>query len=132
MTKNEWLQVEQQLSSPYGCVELNVDGYRLLLQVRQCKPLKFMIFPYVNGEFKGAWLISECEEQKRFLRPRKVPIYKPAAKKRMTDGLSKSAIKRMWGDRLDETLTTFEWGWPTFGALQRHLVANNKSIELAT
>jgi hypothetical protein len=130
MTKDEWLLVKNRLSQPWGVAELMVDGYRLTLQVRQAKALKFEIAPYVNGQFKGAWTRKDSEEGKRFLRPVTVAVYKPAEKARMTKGMSKKMIKSVFGDRLDTTFTIFAWGWPTFGPLQRHLIANNQVIGL--
>lgn len=130
MTKDEWLLVKNRLSHPWGAVTLMVDGYTLMLRVEQVKALKFSIAPYVNGEFKGIWLRGDCEEAKRFLRPVQIPVFTPSVKARLKKGLSKTAIKRVFGNRLDETLTAFHWGWPTFGPLQRHLIAHNKVIEL--
>ena len=129
MTKDEWLLVKQQLSNPWGSAQLLVDGFKLTLQVQQRAPLKFEIVPYVNGEFRGVWFSKDSEEGKRFLRPVQVRLYKPAELKKLTKGLSKTAVKRVFGDSLDKSFTCIEWGWPTFGPLQRHLVANNKVIQ---
>lgn len=131
MTKDEWLRVKQELSNPWGAVDLLVDGYRLTLQVQQRAALKFVIVPYVNSVFKGAWMLKDSEEGKRFLRPVEVSVFKPAEKARLTKGMSKTTVKKVFGDRLDKTFAVFQWGWPTFGPLQRHLIANNKVIELA-
>lgn len=130
MTKDEWLLVKSKLSHPWGSAELMVDGYRLTLQVKQTKALKFEIMPYVNGKFQGAWMTKDSEEGKRFLRPVTIAVYKPAEKARLTKGMSKKMIKTIFGDGLDKTFAVFAWGWPTFGPLQRHLIANNQVIEL--
>lgn len=129
MTKDQWLAVKSALSTPWGTVKLKVDGYDLTLIVKQIKPLKFSIVTYVNGEFKGIWLKGDSDESKRFMRPVKVAVFKPAEKKRMTKRLSKTNIKRYFGD-LDKTFTVFDWLWPSFDPLRRHLIANNKVIEL--
>lgn len=89
MTKDEWLLVKNKLSHPWGLAELMVDGYKLSLRVERAKALKFVIAPYVSGEFKGAWLRGDCEEAKRFLRPVQVAAYTPAAKVRITKGCQK-------------------------------------------
>lgn len=129
MTKDQWLAVKAALSTPWGVVKLDVDGYELTLQVKQIKPLKFAIVPYVNGEIKGIWLTGDNEEGRRFMRPVKVAVFKPAEKKRMTKGLSKANIKKYFGD-IDKTFTVIECLWPSFDPLRRHLIANNKEIEL--
>ncbi len=129
MTKDQWLAVKNALSTPWGSVVLNVDGYKLSLYVRQIKPLKFSIIPYVNGEFKGVWLSGKCEESRRFMRPVQVAVFKPTDKRRLCKGLSKKSVKEYFGD-INKTFTCYQWDWPSFDPLRRHLVANNKLIEL--
>ncbi len=131
MNKQDWQQVKEALSTPYGLAELVIDGYRLTLQVQQRSPLKFVIAPYVNGGFKASWMMDGGEEGRRFLRPVQRPVFKPAEKKQMTKGLTKTQIKQMVGMGIEKTFTVLDWCWPTFGPLQRHLIANNKTIELA-
>lgn len=129
MTKEQWLAVKNALSTPWGVAKLKVDGYALTLQVSQRAPLKFSIYPYVNGVFKGEWLSGEFEEYKRFMRPVQIGVFKPAEKARLKKGLSKKLLKEMSWD-LDKTFTVFHWDWPSFDPLRRHLIANNKVIEL--
>lgn len=129
MTKDQWLEVKSALSTPFGRVKLKVDGYDLALYVEQVKPLKYSIVPYVNGEFKGEWLSGKFEESKRFMRPVQVAVFKPAEKARMCKGLSKKLIKEFFGD-INKTFTSYRWDWPSFDPLRRHLIANNKEIEL--
>ena len=133
MTKDEWLQVKEKLSQPYGSVTLAVDGYTLALQVIRIKPLKYGIVVFVNGVCKGVWHEGEADEAKRFCRPQVMAAYSPAKKKAALKGLkSKAEIKSMTDLLdLDKTWTYRHLYWPTFGPLQRHLMANNKSIELA-
>lgn len=133
MTKDQWLQVKQQLSYPYGSVTLTVDGYTLALQVQQVKPLKYGICVFVNGVCKGEWYKGEADEAKRFCRPSVKALWSPARKKAALKGFkSKADIKSMTDLlNLDKTWTFWEMYWPTFEPLQRHLIANNQSIELA-
>ena len=133
MSKDEWLQVQNKLSQPYGTVRLTVDGYALALRVYQVKPLKYVIMVFVNGMFKSEWMNGEADECKRFFRPIKRPLYSPAKKKAALKGLNKSALKIIRDEfpDLDKTFTFFDPRWPSFDPLKRHLIANNKSIELA-
>lgn len=130
MTKDEWLLVKNQLSHPWGSAKLRVDGYELTLQVEQIKPLKFAIMFFVNGVRKGEWMQGKAEESKRFCRPVTKALYSPAKKKAMTKGVSKANIKKYAG-WIETTYSFWELYWPTFAPLQRHLIANNKVIELA-
>lgn len=134
MTKDDWLLVKQQLSSPYGSVKLMVDGYELALQVHRIKPLKYGIVVFVNGVYKGEWHKGEADEAKRFCRPSVKSLYSPAKKKAVLKGLrGKAEIKSMTDLlHLDKTWTFWDLFWPSFGPMQRHLIANNKSIELVT
>lgn len=132
MTKDEWLQVQDKLSQPYGSVELTVDGYALALQVNQIKALKYVIMVYVDGVCKGEWCKGEADEAKRFCRPVTRHLYSPAKQKAILKGLSKAEIKRSREYLgLDKTFTSYDLYWPSFGPLKRHLNTNNKSIELA-
>ena len=130
MTKDEWLQVQETLSHPWGSVNLTVDGYALTLQVRQVKPLKYVIMVFVNGFCKGEWLKGEADEAKRFCRPVTKALHSPAKKKAMTKGMPKSFLKEH-AEYLNKTWTMWELCWLSFGPLKRHLIANNKVIALA-
>jgi hypothetical protein len=129
MTKAEWDEIKQTLSFPWGSVTLLVDGFTLTLQVKRVSDLRFEIFPYVNGEFKGIWARDKTEEAVRFLRLKTVHLYSPAQKAKFTKGLSKKAIKE-WLPDLDKKSTYYSWGWSSFASLKAHLIRNNKSIEL--
>ncbi len=132
MTKDDWIKVQNKLSHPYGTVRLTVDGYALALQVNQIKALKFVIMVYVDGVCKGEWCKGEADEAKRFCRPVTRYLYSPAKQKAILKGLSKAEAKRFGKDLgLDKTFTSYDLYWPSFGPLKRHLIANNKSIELA-
>ena len=132
ITKDEWLQVQNKLSQPYGTVRLTVDGYALSLLVGKFKALKYVIMVCVDGVCKGEWCKGEADEAKRFCRPVTRYLYSPAKQKAILKGLSKAEAKRFGKDLgLDKTFTSYDLYWPSFGPLKRHLIANNKSIELA-
>ena len=131
MTKDQWLQVQAKLNLPWGSVKLTVDGYALALEVTQIKPLKYVIMVYVNGVCKGEWCKGEADEAKRFCRPVTKYLYSPAKKKALLKGKSKAQIKtisELLG--LDKSWTFYDLYWPSFATLKRHLIANNKSVEL--
>jgi hypothetical protein len=129
MTPKDWAWVEFSLRGPFGFADLLIDGYEVRLEVKQVGVLKFEIVPFVNGAIKGAWLLEDCEERRRFLRPVHKSVWTPAKKKAMTKGLSKKLV-RQYFPRIDEKLTLYTFGWPSFGPLKRHLIKNNTSIEL--
>lgn len=127
MTPEQWQEIEKKLSHPWGIpVRLRVDGYDLTLAVRARKPLRFVICPFVNGYFRGEWLVHNqagewCEEARRFLPLKKRHLFSPARIKRLGKKL---------GKKLDKTYEHREPFFTAFAALKRHLIANNESIEL--
>lgn len=129
MTDEQWQKVANRLATPFMPVHLMVDGYKLTLEVHQEKPLKFVIVPFVNGWSKGEWLINKTEEAKRFFRLVKRPVYSPSQKKKLTKGFSKTNLKKYFPD-INRSVEYYNSFWPSFAPLKRHLIANNKSIEL--
>ena len=63
-----WAEIEKQLASPFGKVKLRIDGYDVTLQVGSIAPRKQVICVFVNGWFRGEWLLIEkdTEEGRRF------------------------------------------------------------------
>lgn len=86
VTPQEWKEVEESLNSFYSTVELRCDGYEVTLALRRIDQFKNAIFVYVNGVIKGEWLIEDCEERRRFLRP---------VKRSLLSQKQKAALKRI-------------------------------------
>jgi len=125
MTKEEWDKVEKSMNSPWGRISLICDGYRLTLETGLYKrTLSTMV--YVNGEWKGAWFGTDCEERRRFFRPVKRLAWRP----KMIKGLSKRSLKSLNIDP-KETRISYDATWSAFRPLKAHLIKNNTSIELA-
>lgn len=129
MTPEDWKKVESELRLPFGRATLLVDGYELTLQVKEHKPLRFVICVYVNGWMKGEWLLNDCEERRRFMRPKKCALYTPAQRAKLTKGFTKRQVAKYFAD-VDKKFDVFMPYWSSASSLKRHLVANNRSIEL--
>jgi hypothetical protein len=129
VTKEQWAEIERKLSHPYGDAHLMVDNYKLTLQVAKVKDLKYEIVWWVNGEFKGLWLTKDSEEGRRFARPMSSAIFTPAKIKEIEKIFGKRRAAKEF-PRLREKRTYYQWSWPSFKPLMRHLIANNKSIEV--
>lgn len=129
MTPEQWKKVEAQLRNPWGEAKFRVDGFLLTLQVHAIAPLRYGILPYVNGWNRGAWLTKNeagewCEEARRFLPLKKLFLYRRA--KLMKTKLPKKTMDE-WASKYIEARGLY---WASFPALKRHLIANNKSINL--
>lgn len=129
ITKEQWLKVSYALSHPYGSASLICDGYTVNLQVVSTGKLKFAIQPYIDGWSKGKWLLEDCEERRRFMRPNTMRLYTAKQIAEMTKGLSKSAVRK-YMPGLDKKIPFYSLVWPGFAALKRHLIANNQVIEI--
>lgn len=128
MTKEEWKALEMELQFNYGRAKLLIDGFEVSFQVTQDK-MRLVICVYVNGWMKGEWLVKKTEEATRFCRPVTFSVYKPSDIKKLTAGMSKASIKQ-WMPDLSKKLVHYTSYWLSFGALKRHLIANNKVIEV--
>ena len=60
MTKEDWKKAKEQLERPwpYGRVDLEADGYDVTLEMQSVNDMFHKgILVYVNGHFKGSWLV---------------------------------------------------------------------------
>lgn len=128
MTKEEWDELENILTSPFGYAKLLIDGYQITLQT-QLHKMKLCIAVYINGSIKGDLCLKDCEERRRFLRPHKVYLYKPKKRARLKKE-AKEFPKRYNIDPDEHRTYGLHW-WNSFRSLKSHLIKNNTSIELA-
>jgi hypothetical protein len=121
-----WARAAAALMGPWRSVELTVDGYQLTLEVRMLDPLRFAIMPFVDGKFSGKWLVEDCEERRRFIRPSTRHLY--SAKDQRS--LARAYGKKEAAERFGKTLTHYYWHWQSFGELKRHLLKHNKDVRI--
>ncbi|MBQ7232790.1 MAG: hypothetical protein IJX07_06195 [Bacillales bacterium] len=127
MTKEEWKQVSEAAESLFRCSVLNVDGYELTICLVRVSAYKNAIAIYVNGVFKDKWLADDCEERKRFVQRRKRRLITGKEYAKMVRGMKKKDKEDFDKRNIYEVYQTH---WSSFGALKKHLIANNESIEL--
>ena len=80
MTKKDWEKAKERLTRPwpYGRVDLEADGYDVTLEMQPVNDMFHKgILVYVNGHFKGSWLVQDCEERRRFMPQRQRPCMSP-------------------------------------------------------
>lgn len=128
MTKDEWKQVEDALQYFYKNVELEIDGYTITLVLQRVSVYKNAIAIFINGVFKGEWLTGECEENIRFI-PKKEKSLLSSKEKESWKKLPKKTQKEL-KEKYDRKYATYYSHWSSFGALKRHLIANNEDIKL--
>lgn len=125
MTKEQWEEVKQALTSLFSIVELKVDGYNVILQLQRVSVYKNEISFFIDGKFKGEWF-EECEERRRFFKKSRKSILNAKGKQKFKK-LSKK-VQKEWEEKYfyDE----YSPFWSSFSALKKHLEAENESIEL--
>jgi hypothetical protein len=125
MKREDWLALEKQLTWPGARASLQCDGYRVTLMVQRDK-MRMVIAIYVNGWFRGEWVRDDCEERRRFMRPKT----ECAMRFNKADlRLGKRWIAKM---KAKYSFTWYSPIWPSVQVLRRHFEKHNTSIELAT
>ncbi|MDO8180177.1 MAG: hypothetical protein Q7T62_18165 [Undibacterium sp.] len=132
ITKEQWTQVETELSGSWGHVEMLIDGFKVTLQIERIKSLKYTIVTYVNGQWCGKWTREDSDEGKRF--------FCPKASFLLTAKCRADLIK-IWGgkrcpkaklDELNKKYTTRLPHWNNVKSMRRHFEKNNQSLELVS
>ncbi len=133
MTKDEWAKVKETLSCMGQKVILKIDGYEVKLRLQQQTVFENCIAVFVNGEISLKWAYTECEERVRFLEKKVIKSFseqKIYNDKSLTKREKKELVKH-----LNEKCISFvgyELGWGNFEKMKKHLIKNNKSIELVS
>ena len=135
-TKEQWAEIEQQLSRPYGGVELLCDGYKVTASIECIAPLKMGVLVYVNGCYKGEWLKGEAEEARKFHREHKRFFYSVKERERAKRELGRRIIKgnsnlrSFYEGVLTGSVTHWLPWWTSGKALCRHLRKTCTDIEV--
>lgn len=128
LSKPEWAWIEERLASPYGRALLKVDGFDVSLYVEPYKKLRYTIVVYVNGSWSGKQLREDCEERRRFWRrTRRCAM----TRKHLAEWCRLFGKRAAEKEKKKSTIDIWYPDWPSFGALRRHLIANNKAIAFA-
>ena len=125
-----WAEIEKQLASPFGRVKLRIDGYAVDLQVGAIAPRKQGICVFVDGYFRGEWMLIDrgTEEGKRFF---------PTVKKRVWSDKHLKLWKRIDDKAAYEKkraqVTEFRRSyWTSVTLMRRHFQKHNTDIQLVS
>lgn len=132
ITKEQWTQVETELSGSWGRVEMLIDGFKVSLRIERVKSLRYTIMTYVNGQWRGKWMSADSEEGKRFFCPKSSFVW-PA--KHRADVIKIYGGKRCPKAKLEELnkkVTTLVPWWNNVKSMRRHFEKNNQSLELVS
>lgn len=129
LTKEQKEDAINQLSHPYGSVNLLCDGYKITLNVERSVKLTYRVVTYINGWWKGEWCIGSREfPEQKFLNRRETPV--ATAKQR-------AAFEKAFGKRAaakDPFFTAkvvhYDLSWASGKAAINHLCRVCDSIDL--
>ena len=133
-TKEQWRQIEDRLRSEYCPVYLDCDGYIVRLSLVRVSSMKLGIEVYVDGWFKGRWLMpskdgKEAEEARRFFPLRTVHLFTPKERRRIEKGLGKGGARKFGAYKTFQQRRPY---WTNTTQLRRHLARHNDRIEWIT
>lgn len=101
---------------------------KISVQRQYATPYKSKLAVYVNGTFRGKWLVEDCEERRRFC----YCVKHSLIKKNCPENKKKWFLKAMGKNEEDYAYYTYSPYYPSFAALRRQLVKNNQDIQLIT
>lgn len=136
VTKEQWAEIERNLSGPFGEVSLICDGYQVTAQIQSIAPLKQGIVIFVNGVSKGEWFKGEAEEARKFLCAKTRHIFNAKDREHAQAQLKRRFIKsdqslsRHYNDVVNDTLTHWYPYWTSAKAFCRHLRKTCTEIEV--
>lgn len=124
MTADDWKNAEEKLNRYYA-VRLSIDNYDVTLRIVP-NGMCLEIAVYVNGCINLSDIVNDTDIRRRFYQ-KHIKSILTAKDKKLMRGISKAKRKEI------EENSKFSWYepyWQSFRTLKRHLINNNKSIEL--
>lgn len=125
ITKEQWAEIEQQLSGFFGRVELLCDGYTITAKVENIAPMRQGIVVYVNGWVTGKWLDGTADEPRKFHRERKHYVWsaalRAAAAKKAKDRHMPAQLREIYRERVTASVSVWVCWWTSPKTFTRHL-----------
>lgn len=126
LSKDDWKEIEKTLRNLWCPVNLWIDGYKVTLILSRISTYTLAIKVYVNGSWKGKWMLEDCEERRRFYWESKRYRYNQAIRKKF------KKKTHLLGMSLKDLNSTFSIWFPyfqSFSQLKSHFLKHNESIE---
>lgn len=128
MDKADWKYMEEALDKYVRPVSLICDSYKVTFILKRTSKRQLGIFTYVNGWFRGEWILNDCEERRRFYCRSSTYLHSKEFRKKLK-GIRKKTLKGL-NFNPDVKTDSYSPIWNSFRSLKRHLMANNKDIQL--
>lgn len=130
ISKEEWNEIQTMLTGAFGRVELLIDGFEVVFRIERIRNLKYGIMTYVNGEFRGAWLLEDSEIGKRFYRPVSKFVHTTKTRTDLIRLYGGKRCKKEELERINKKHLFLDPIWNSVKTLRCHLEKNNKEISL--
>lgn len=125
ITKDQWADIERQLSGFLGRVELRCDGYEVVAAVKPVASLQMGIVVYVNGWIRGQWMNGETEEPRKFHREIKRYVWsaksRAEAAKKMKSRHVSAELREIYRRRTTASVSTWAPYWTNAKAFANRL-----------
>lgn len=131
LTKDQKAFILKKLESQMNTIELNCDGFKIWLSLERCK-MRLVVAIYINGWFKGGWLLSKepCPEAK-YLPIKRRAVYTAKQKAQIIKALGKREAKKAFPN-LDDVYEHRGAFFSSPKAALAHLIKVSETIELVT
>lgn len=135
VSKEQWVEIEAQLSRIMGRVELVCDGYKITASIERDK-MKLVVTVYVDGYIKGEWIFNKegseiplkfHQEKKRFVFGAKYRAL--LAKQSKSKYFSKDERDKSAADSI-KTCSHYWPHWSNAKAFCRHIRKTCTTIEV--
>jgi hypothetical protein len=127
MTNDDWKEVNELFDTLFGSAELLCDGYKVTLQLRKIERLKLVVMVFIDGKFKGEWMMKECVIRTKFFRKSESYAYSKRHRERALKVFGKRIFKE---NNYDKKFSTYYPYWTSFRSLKKHFETNIKDIKL--
>lgn len=135
ISKEQWAEIENQLSRVFGRAELICDGYKINAEVQTSK-MKLVVVIYVDGVFKGEWVINKGDSEipRKFLQEKRRFVFTAKyrallVKQSKSKCFSKEERAQCAEDAKKASVYWLPW-WPNAKAFCRHIRKTCTSIEI--
>jgi hypothetical protein len=134
ISKEQWIEIEKQLSSMFGRVHLKADGYDVKLVVEPYKALRSAVVVYVNGWWKAEWMKGGCPEAEKFMQECRRWMWSAArrevAKQKLKNKRLDTFLRDWYQEVAEQYTSVWSPAWTSPKSLCRHLRKSCADIEL--
>ncbi|MFZ6872847.1 hypothetical protein ACO0LF_12345 [Undibacterium sp. Di27W] len=130
ITKEQWKEIEGQLSLTWGSVDLKIDGYNINLRVEPQKARTYAVMVYLDYKFEWKWAFDGTEEAKRFCRTVSKFMFKPKERAVMVKMHGGKRCPKAELEQINRKFYFYSPLWSSVPAMRRHFEKNNHSLEV--